>query len=62
MAADTFYVESFNNVLNMFQDKRIAFGNPEYTRRSQLAVSHLNENVYPPFTSISLVAKMGYFM
>ena len=52
MAADTFYVESFNNVLNMFQDKRIAFGNPEYTHRSQLAVLHWNENVDRPFTSV----------
>ena len=52
MAADTLYVESVNNVLKMFQDKRIVLGNPEYTRRSQLAVLHSNENFDWPFTSI----------
>ena len=52
LAADTGYVESFNNVLNIFQDKRISFGNLEYVRRSHLAVLHWNENVDRPFTSI----------
>jgi hypothetical protein len=52
LGMDTFYVESFNNTLNMFQDKRIAFGLEEYTRRSQLAVCHWNENVNRPHTSM----------
>ena len=52
LAKDTYYVESFNNVLNMFQDKRIAFDNEEYTRRSQIAVCHWAENVNRPHTSI----------
>ena len=52
MAMDTFYVESFNNVLNMFHDKRVAFGHEEYFRRSKLAVLHWNENVDRPYTSM----------
>jgi hypothetical protein len=52
LAKDTFYIESVNNVLNVFQDKRIAFGNDEYIKRSQLAVCHWNENVDRPYTSI----------
>ena len=39
-AMDTFHVESFNNVLNMFHDKRIALKEVEYKRRSMLAVCH----------------------
>ena len=35
---DTSYVESFNNVMNIFQDKRIAFSNTQCSIRSQLAV------------------------
>ena len=43
---DTFFVESFNNTINMFQDKRIgAFGDIQYAMRSNLAVCHWNENV-----------------
>ena len=52
LAKDTYYVESFNNVLNMFQDKRISFQNEEYTRRSQMAVCHWAENVNIPYTSM----------
>ena len=50
-AMDTYYVESFNNVLNMFHDKRIAFQNEEYTGRSELAVCHWSENVNRDYTS-----------
>lgn len=46
------YVESFNNVMNIFQDKRIAFSDMQYNLRSQLAVLHWNENVDREFTSI----------
>lgn len=43
---DTFFVESFNNVLNIFQDKRIGtFGDLHYKLRSNLAICHWNENV-----------------
>lgn len=48
---DTYYVESFNNTMNMFQDKRITFGNEEYKARSFLAVLHWNENVDRQHTS-----------
>ncbi|OWF37283.1 hypothetical protein KP79_PYT12693 [Mizuhopecten yessoensis] len=52
MAMDTFYVESFNNVLNLFHDKRIAFGNEEYILGSHMAVLHWNGNVDRPYSSI----------
>jgi hypothetical protein len=35
---DTFYVESFNNVINVYQNKRIAFGDEQYNTRNNLAV------------------------
>jgi hypothetical protein len=40
LAKETHYVESFNNVMNIFQDKRISFGDAEYKVRSDLAVLH----------------------
>ncbi|KAJ8297993.1 hypothetical protein KUTeg_024524 [Tegillarca granosa] len=52
LAKDTFYVESFNNVMNVFQDKRIAFTDDHYRSRSQLAVCMWNENVDRHFTSV----------
>ena len=51
LARDTSYVESFNNVMNIFQDKRISFSDMQYNI-SQLAVIHWNENVDREFTSI----------
>ena len=51
-AKDTFYVESFNNSLLMFMDKRVSFGDPEYFARSQLCVLHWNENIDRVYTSI----------
>lgn len=41
----TAYVESFNNCLNVFQDKRIAFFDENYKVRSLLTVCYWNENV-----------------
>ena len=52
LAKDTYYVESFNNVMNIFQDKRIAFTDAQYNLRSHLAVLHWNENVNREYTSI----------
>ncbi|CAC5421807.1 unnamed protein product [Mytilus coruscus] len=52
LAKDTFYVESFNNVVNIFQDKRICFGDDQYKLRSNLAVCHWNENVDRGYTSV----------
>ena len=52
LGKDTFYVESFNNVMNVFQDKRIAFGDEQYKLRSNLAVCHWNENVDREHTSV----------
>jgi hypothetical protein len=34
---DTFYVESFNNVINVYQNKRMAFGDEQYNTRNNLA-------------------------
>ena len=48
---DSHYVESFNNVLNIFEDKRISFSSQEYHKRAKLACLHWNENVDREFTS-----------
>jgi len=52
LARDIFYVESFNNTMNVFQDKRISFHGEQYLMRSHLAVLHWNENVDKEFTSV----------
>ena len=52
LGKDTFYLESFNNVMNIFQDKRICFGDEQYKFRSDLAVCHWIENVDRGYTSI----------
>lgn len=52
LARDTYYVESFNNVMNVFQDKRIVFSDAQYNMRSHLAVCHWNENVNRGYTSV----------
>lgn len=52
LSRDSSYVESFNNVMNIFQDKRICFSDMQYKLRSNLAVLHWNENVDREFTSI----------
>ncbi|KAH3876604.1 hypothetical protein DPMN_000451 [Dreissena polymorpha] len=38
LSRSSFSVESFNNVMNIFQDKRIAFSDMQYNMRSQLSV------------------------
>ena len=52
LAKDTCYVESFNNTMNMFQDKIIAFSTENYQAGSQLAVCHWKENVDRDFILI----------
>lgn len=52
LAKDTFLVESFNNTMTIFHDKRIAFGDEQYLSRSHLAVCHWNENVDRGYTSV----------
>jgi len=52
LGKETHYVESFNNVMNMFHDKRICFSDSQYLARSHLAVCHWNENVDRPYTSM----------
>lgn len=48
----TFYVESFNNVIDIFKDKRILFGDDQYRCHSNLAVCLRKENVVRGFTSV----------
>ena len=52
LARDTSYVESFNNVINIFQDKRISFSDMQYNMRAKLPVIHWNENVDREYTSV----------
>ena len=56
-ALDTCHVESFNNVLNVFHDKRIAFQNTQYEMRTNLTVCHWNENVDRPYTSLTTLGR-----
>jgi hypothetical protein len=51
LGKETHYVESFNNVLNIFQDKRISFSSETYDTRAKLATLHWNENVDRAYTS-----------
>ena len=53
ICVDTHYVESFNNALLIYHDKRIKFVDKKYKRRSQMAVLDWNENVVRDYTSIS---------
>lgn len=48
LAKDTYYVESFNNTMNIFQDKRIAFGDHTYRARSHIAVDREYTSVWNP--------------
>ena len=52
LGKDTFYMKSFNNVMNRFQDKRNFFGDDQYYMRSNLAVCHWNENIDREHTSL----------
>lgn len=52
LGKDKFYAESFNNFMNIFQDKRILFEDNQYRFHSNLAVCHWNENVDRAFTSV----------
>ena len=40
-----YFAESFNIVMNIFQDKRISFSDMQYNIRAQLAIILWNENV-----------------
>lgn len=51
-AIDTYFVESYNNVLNVYHDKRICFGNTQYEMRTNLTTLDWNENANRPHTSI----------
>lgn len=49
--ADTHYVESFNNCLLQYHDKRIVFGRDTYSLRINLSILDWNENVNRVSTS-----------
>jgi hypothetical protein len=49
---DTHYVESFNNTLHIFQDKRICFSDYQYDMCAKLATIHWNTNVDRAYTSV----------
>lgn len=51
---DTFYVESFNNAVLMYLDKRLHYKDRTYTMRMNLAVLNWNEHVDRPFTARSV--------
>ena len=51
-AIDTYYVESYNNVLNVYHDKRIVFGTIQYKMRTDLTTLDWNENVNRDYTSV----------
>ena len=48
---DTHYVESYNNTLLQYHDKRIVFGESTYKMRTELSLLDWNENVDCPITS-----------
>jgi hypothetical protein len=49
---DTHYVESFNNVVLVYADKRVHYGNTMYALRLNLAILDWNENVDRPASSL----------
>jgi hypothetical protein len=49
---DTFYVDSFNNVMNIFTTKKNVSVDDQVKMRSNLAVCHSNENVGREHTSV----------
>ena len=51
LAMDTYYVESYNNVLNVSKNKGIALRNDKYRKRSKFAILHWNGNVSQAFTN-----------
>ena len=53
---DTYFVESFNNTLNINENKRIVLGYEQYKIRTD----HWNENVNRKFTSIGKQNKKNH--
>ena len=52
---DSYYVESFNNAVLQYHDKRINFSYPVYILRTNLAISDWNEHVNREYTSTKTV-------
>lgn len=53
LGRDTYFVESFKNIWNIYQGVRIAFDSDQYKVRAFLGTCHWNENVGRKFTLIS---------
>ncbi|MEW8544680.1 MAG: hypothetical protein AB2693_14230 [Candidatus Thiodiazotropha sp.] len=51
LSKDTYYVESFNNAMLIYLDKRVHMRNRTYEMRRDLAILDWNEHVDRPFTS-----------
>ena len=51
LSKDSYYVESFNNVMLVYLDKRIHLKNRTYEMKRDLAILDWNEHVDRPFTS-----------
>ena len=49
---DTHWIETFNNALLQYHDKRIVFGRMQYELRINLAILDWNENIDRPTTSL----------
>ncbi|XP_066295859.1 uncharacterized protein [Branchiostoma lanceolatum] len=54
-AKDTHYVESFNNAMLVYHDKRICFGRTNYLLRVNLAILDWNDHVDREYTSVWFV-------
>ena len=52
---DSYYLESFNNAILQYHDKRINFSKQVYTLRTNLAILDWNEHVNRPSTSSKTV-------
>ena len=52
LGKDTCLVDSFNNTMNVFHDKRISWSDAQYLVESYVAVCHSNENVDREYSSI----------
>ena len=57
---DTHYVESFNNALLQYHDKRICFGLEVYKFKMNLAILDWNEHIDRPSTSVSTIQEIEH--
>lgn len=58
--SDTHYVESFNNALLQYHDKRICFADEAYKLRTLLAILDWNEHINRPSTSVKTLQDVAH--